>query len=281
MAGIILASSISGSLDAKNIVMDVITQALDIANLPVLGPTVPVDELTGTVVSQVPVTGNEDLSEWETAPIQTGVFAGVNFDLKKDRVKIAVSDEARMKSRKGDPLILQKSTAADEFARILDKKIVTALQTSPQTGAASAVWSTVTNNPLKDIATAVGALRPYTADYIIMPTAVWSAFAGNNYTAQFVQGNAVSDLGKALTRIPGLNLDVFVNDNVTAKSCIIGCKRTPSFVIGQGPIKVRQYDDPDGGEVIQIDNFRQVKDAILKNSSNLNRGAYALTSVIA
>ena len=178
MAGIILASSISGSLDAKNIVMEVLTQALDIANLPVLGPTVPVDELTGTIASMAPVTGNEDLSEWEVAPIQTGVFAGVNFDLKKDRVKIAVSDEARYKSRKGDPLILQKGTAADELARILDKKIVNALQTAPQTGAASAVWSTVTNNPLKDIATAVGALRPNTADYIIMPTAVWSAFAG-------------------------------------------------------------------------------------------------------
>ena len=37
MAGIILASSISGSLDAKNIVMEVLTQALDIAKALLLG----------------------------------------------------------------------------------------------------------------------------------------------------------------------------------------------------------------------------------------------------
>jgi hypothetical protein len=36
----------------------------------------------------------------------------VDFNLKKDRVKVAVSDEARYKSRAGDPLSRQEGCAS-------------------------------------------------------------------------------------------------------------------------------------------------------------------------
>jgi hypothetical protein len=285
MPGAITATQISGSLDAKNIVMGLLTHAQDLGGLQVLGQPAMVPELTGTIPVQGSPDADEDLGEYEEgtgAGASSGAFSYVSFDLKKDRVKMLVTDEAKFRSKLGDPLALQKNGAADTLVYKLEKKIINALQTSPQTSATGAIWSTVTNNPLVDLATAVAAIRPYKADFVIMTSAVWAKFCSNNYTAQFVQGNAVRDLGGAITKIPGLNLDVFVSDNaVTAKSCIVGARNAPAFVIGNGPVKVRQYDDPKGGEVYQIDVFRQVKAPILKNASNLNKAVYQLTGVIA
>lgn len=279
--GTILAPDISGSLDAKNIVMQVLTSAAEISNLNQICPTVSVPELTGTIPVQSIPTVSRDVPEWQTTDIDDGTFAGISFDLAKDRVVLAVSDEARYKSKAGDPLMLQKNAAALALAAGLDYKIVKALETSPQTSATTAIWSTVTNNPLRDLAVAAAAMNPYKADFVIMPPNVWAAFCGNNFTAQMMQGVPASERSKALTRIPGLELDVYVNSNVTAKSCIVGSSQAPPAVIGQGPVKVRQVDSISGGEMYQIDNYRQVKAPIVKNGSSLNLGAYVVTAVIA
>lgn len=280
MGGIITASSISGSLDAKNIAMGVLTKALDISNLVQIAQVVEVPELVATIPVMAPAAGNEDLGEWESTLVDTGDFTNVDFSLKKDRVKIGVSDESRYKSRAGDPLSLQEASAAARLAYLLDKKIVTALQVDPQTSATAAIWSTVTNNPLIDLATACANIGPYTADYCIMPRNVWAKFVGNNYTSQFIQGNP-EKLNGVLTTIPGLNLKVFVNDNVTAKSVIVGASGAPSVAVGNGPVKIRREDSMNGGEIYQMDVFRQAVAPILKNSSSKNMAAYQITGVIA
>lgn len=282
MAGVITATSISGSLDAKNIVMGVLKEAIELSNLAPLGTQVSVPELTGTIPLMNIPEGLEDLKEGETGEVNTGSFSYVSFDLKKDRVVLGVTDEARFKSKAGDPLALQKTAAADRLAYLLDKKIVAAMETSPQTGATAGAWSTVSNNPMVDLATAAAALRPYTADFVVMPSAVWAKFCGNNYTAQFVQGNAARDMKGVMTVIPGLELKVYINDLVTAKSILVGASKAPPFVFGQGPVKVRQYENEEAGmEMYQMDVWRQVKAPILKNGSNLNKAIRQVTAVIA
>ena len=280
MAGIIRASDISGSLDAKNLAMAVLTKALDISNLVQVATVVEVPELVATIPVMNPAAGNEDLEEWENTLVESGDFTNVDFSLKKDRVKIGVSDESRYKSRAGDPLSLQEASAAARLAYLLDKKIVNALETNPQTSATAAIWSTATNNPLIDLATACANIGPYTADYCIMPRNVWAKFVGNDYTSQFIQGNPEKMSG-VLAVIPGLNLKVFVNDNVTAKSVIVGASGAPSVAVGNGPVKIRREDSMNGGEIYQMDVFRQAVAPILKNSSNKNMAAYQVTGVIA
>jgi hypothetical protein len=279
-AGIINASSISGSLDAKNIAIGVLKKQIEVSNLVDLCQPVDVPELTATIPIQSIMEGAEDLGDWEWSKIEGSDFTNVDFDLKKDRIKIGVSDEAKYKSRAGDPLALQISAGAMRLANILDKKIVTAMQTSPQTAATSAIWSTVTNNPLRDLAKACAGIRPYKADFVIMPSAVWSAFVGNDYTSKFAEGNPDA-LSKATAIVPGLGLKVYINENVTAKSILVGCSGAPGCAVGNGPVEVRSFDSERGGRIYQMDVWRQAKAPILKNASNLNMGVYQVTAVIA
>lgn len=279
-AGIVTASGISGSLDAKNIVLGVLEKAIEISNLQEIAIGVDVPELTATIPIATYGSGKTGVGEWENTVVDGAAFANVDFSLDKDRIKIGRSDEAKYKSRAGDPLALQKAGSAMVLANMLDTRIVNALLTSPQTGATSAIWSTVTNNPMQDFAKAVAAIRPYKADYCIMPSAVWAKFVGNDYTGKYATGST-AEMGKAITTIPGLGLKVYINENVTAKACLVGCSGAPSVAVGNGPVVVREEDSMSGGVVYQVDVFRQAKAPILKTAGNLNMGAYLLTAVIA
>ncbi len=277
MGGITSATDISGSLDAKNIVLGVLEKQLAISDFVKLAVAVGVPELTATIPVQTVPDGDEDLKEWEGSVVAGSDFTHVDFDLKKDRVKIGKSDESGYKSRAGDPLALQKSSSASRLAYILDKKFVAAVQTSPQTGAVVAVWNT--GHPLADIGKAVATLKPFKADFVIMSANVWAIYAGNaDITGSGNQGPG--EKSGALTKVPGFNLDIYVSDLITAKTVIVGASGAPAVAYGYGPTKVRQQDVMDGGEIYQIDVFRQMKAPILKTSGSLNMAAYVLTGVI-
>ena len=107
----------------------------------------------------------------------------MDFNLKKNRVKVAVADEARYKSMAGDPLSRQEGGASDRLAQLLNKKIVKALNVTPQTRAV-ADWSGE-NNPLTDIGKAVAAIRPYKANGVVMGTVAFANYVGNASIANF------------------------------------------------------------------------------------------------
>lgn len=284
--GIIRAADISGSLDAKNIVMDVLKEAIELTDLAPICAKVSVPELTATVPIMTIEAGMEDLEEWEEREIEGSEFAHVDFDLKKDRIKIGRSDEANYKSKKGDPLTLQKSAGALRLAQILNKKIIAALNTTPQTDAGGD-WTGTSTNPLTDIGTAVAKIRPYKADFIIMSQDVWKAFIANSKVATYVQGNPTALKG-AMTRIPGYELDVYVSKEIDdlgsgadgTEAAFVGCSKAPAAVIGQGPVKVRTDDVLSGGVVYQIDVWRQVKSTLLTTSGSLNMACHKLTDLL-
>jgi hypothetical protein len=108
---------------------------------------------------------------------------------------------------------------------------------------------------------------------------VYGAYLGNDTIKTLATGNTPI-LEGALTRVPGLNLDIFVDDRLTAKSCIVGSSKFAA-ILGKGPVKVRTWDDGGmGATIYQMDVFRQVKAPIFKTSANLNMAAYQLTGVI-
>jgi len=276
MGGVTTATDISGSLDAKNIVLGVLTKQIEMSNLSQLCSQVQVPELTANIPIQTVPAGDVDLTEWETSNVNGADFSYVSFSLKKDRVKLGVSDEARYKSKAGDPLALQKQAAAQRLAYNLDSKVVTALQTTPQTGAVIGVWNS--GHPIADIGTAVAAMRPFKADFAIMTPAVWAIYCGN----ADITGSAMpapSDKENALARIPGFGIDVYVSSLLTAKTVIVGASQCPAACYGIGPVKVRQFDSENGGEIYQMDFWRQVVAPILKNPT-YNMGCYVLTGVI-
>ena len=280
MTGIISTDNISGSLDAKNIVLGVLTKALEATNLLPLCGTADVPELVATIPVMTVAGVAEDLGEFESKEVDGSEFTNVDFNLKKDRVYVAASDESRYKSKAGDPLALQKGSAGVRLANVLDKKIVKAFETSPQTSGTGGAWSTVTNNPLIDLATASVGVEPYTADFVVMPKAVYTAYLQNEFmetTAAYVPSEAKGTASK----VPGLELDIYVNDNVTAGSILVGASNGTPAVVGNGPVKMREWDDgPLGAELYQMDVFRQVVAPVLKTSGNLNMSIYQVTSVI-
>lgn len=281
MPGLITAASISGSLDAKNIVLGVLEQAQNYSNLSALFTHAQVPELTATIPISKPGTVQEDLEELEPGKIETGSFTSVDFNLKKDRILLARSDESLYKSKAGDPLEIQKRSAATQLAITLDKKITTALQVSPQTGAAAAVWSTAANSPLRDFATVVAALRPYKPDFCLMRSEVHAAYLATDAIAKIGTGNPAA-LAGCVGTIPGFDIPIFVDDNITAKSTVVGSAAGLGCVVGDGPVKVREWDDPEKGATLyQIDVFRQAKAPIFKNTSNLNTSVYQITGCIA
>jgi hypothetical protein len=280
MAGIITPSNIDGSLDAKNIAMRVLKGAIELSDLKAACMAVPVPELVATIpVYSVPA-GNEDLEPLEESDIEGSEFTNVDFSLKKDRVKVAVTDEARYKSRAGDPLSLQEGGASDRLAQLLNKKIVTAMNTTPQTSAGSD-WSG-SNNPIADIGTAVAAIRPYRPDTVIMGTVAFANYVGNSSIANFGTGN-IGQFANAVAVVPGYNLPIYVSsevdDNVADDATFVVASKAPGAVIGNGPVKVRRKDLMSGAEVYQIDVWREVVSNIHDTGSSTNKAVYKLTGL--
>jgi len=281
MAGLIGTSDISGSLDAKNIVSGVLTAALNLSNLLPLCTQVSVPELTATIPVMTAAAVDEDVEEFEISEIGGSAFTNVDFDLKKDRVFVASSDEATYKSKAGDPLTIQVNSAGVRLANILDKKIATAMQTSPQTSGTGGAWSTASNNPLIDLATGVVGVRPYKADFVVMPSAVYAKYLQNDFIETTATYNP-SEAKGSVAKVPGVELDIYINDDMTAKSILVGSSTGTPAAVGNGPVKVREWDEATlGARMYQMDVFRQAVAPVFTNSSSLNMSVYQVTSVIA
>lgn len=280
MPGMTIAANISGSLDAKNIVMGVLHKGIELSNLQsAIKTTIQVPKLDANIPIVNDGAVHEDVKELEETVIDGASFSNINFSLLKDRVELAVSDEARFRSNAGNPLDLQIQGAGASLANVLDKKIVAALETSPQTGATAGAWSTKTNSPLKDIGVAMAALKPYAADYMIVTPTVYGHYLSNDLVLNSGTGNPAAMTG-AMGKVPGANLDIFVSSHVTAATAIIGSSTGMSAVLGQGPVEVREWDNPNNGSKnYQIDVWRQVKAPIFTTAASLNQSCYVITGL--
>jgi hypothetical protein len=260
MPGLITTVDIDGTLDTKKMVMGVLQKGIEVSNLYTLATQVKVPDLTGDVIVSTGGSVTEDVDELEWTPIE---------------------DEATYKSNAGDPMTIQKTAAGASLAAVLDKKIVTALETDPQTVATAGAWSTASANPLADLSKAVTGILPYKADFVIMTPNVHTKYISNDFVKNAGQGNPVALKG-AINTVPGLGLDIFVNSNLTAKSCLVGSSTGICVALGNGPVKVRNWDDPGlGAKVYQMDVYRQAKAPIFLTSGSTNMSAYQVTAVIA
>ncbi len=281
MPGVTTATSINGVLDAnaKKILTNVLKESVEMSGVSQLLQRVPVPNLIGSIPVASAGSVDEDLDEFEHSDVNGGKFYNLEYNLKKDRVKLMSSDEAEIKSLKGSPLSIQISASAMQLSASLDKKSAEALDTAPQTVEATTLWDTATNNIYKEISRAKALMKPYKPDAIVMTQDVFDAYISNDTLLTLATGNpTVMQNSEGI--MPGTSLNIFVDDNITAKSAIL-CKSQVCGAIGQGPVKARQWDDGDSGaKVYQYDVFRQAKDCIFKNSSDKNMAAVQITGLI-
>lgn len=281
MPGVTTATSINGVLDAnaKKILTNVLKESVEMSGVSQLLQRVPVPNLVGSIPVASAGSVDEDLDEFEHSDVNGGKFYNLEYNLKKDRVKLMSSDEAEIKSLKGSPLSIQVSASAMQLSATLDKKSAEALDTAPQTVSAATLWDTPTNNIYKEISRAKALMKPYKPDAIIMTQDVYDAYISNDTLLTLATGNpTVMQNSEGI--MPGTSLNVFVDDNITAKSAIL-CKSQVCGAIGQGPVKARQWDDGDSGAMVyQYDVFRQAKDCIFKNTSDKNMAAVQITGLI-
>lgn len=277
--GMTTAGVISGYLDRADILRGVLTEGFALSNVVSLLDQVDVPNLDGSIPIYHPGGADEDLDELETSDINGGYFTNVVFNLKKDRVKLAASDEAKFRSRGGDPLQIQISGAGQDLADKLDKKTIAAFDTSPQTGSASAPWSTTTNSIYYDLTTAIQACKPYKANFVVMAEDTFSAYCQNETLLKLSYGTP-SVLAGAVGRVPGLGLDIFTDSRVTPGAAFVGASKYCA-ILGKGPAKIGTTDDRNAGAVIYVsDVWRQVKAPIYKNASGLNKALYKITGLV-
>lgn len=277
--GMTTAGVISGYLDRADILRGVLAEGFALSNVVSLLDQVDVPNLDGSIPIYHPGGADEDLDELETSDINGGYFTNVVFNLKKDRVKLAASDEAKFRSRGGDPLQIQISGAGQDLADKLDKKTIAAFDTNPQTGSASAPWSTTTNSIYYDLTTAIQACKPYKANFVVMAEDTFSAYCQNETLLKLSYGTP-SVLAGAVGRVPGLGLDIFTDSRVTPGAAFVGASKYCA-ILGKGPAKIGTTDDRNAGAVIYVsDVWRQVKAPIYTNESGLNKALYKITGLV-
>jgi len=279
MPGMITAGTISGSMGRADLLRGVLAAGIELSNIVSVLDQVDVPNLTGSVSIYKSGGVDEDLGELETSGIRGGSFTNIEFNLKKDRAKLAKTDEAGFRSRAGDPLGIQITAAGKDLADKLDKKTATALQTNPQTGAAAKKWSTTANNILHDLTTAVQACRPYKSDFVIMADDTFTAYCQNETLLKLSTGNPTV-LAGAMGRVPGLNLDIFTDTRITPGSAVVGASKYCG-VLGKGPAKLGTTDDREHGATLYYaDVWRQVKAPIYQKDDGTNNAVYQITALV-
>lgn len=277
--GMTTAGTISGYLDRADILKGILKAGFELSNVVSLIDQVEVPNLDGSIPIFHPGGADEDLGELETSGINGGYFTNVEFNLKKDRVRLAASDESKFRSRSGDPLQIQINSAGQTLADKLDKKTVTAFDVDPQTGSATCPWSTPTNSIYYDLTTAIQACKPYKANFIVMSDTAFAAYCQNETLLKLSYG-APSVLAGAIGRVPGLGLDIFTDSRVTPGAAFVGAAKYCA-ILGKGPARIRTEDSSDAGATMYTsDIWRQVKAPVYTNDSGKNKALYKLTGLV-
>jgi len=263
--GVLGGLHISGTLAQKRMILPVIMAALEETNLaaPAICPTLPYNKLKGTIpmLGNVPVASQ--LEEFESAQAGTGTPSSYDIELLKDRVVLAVSDEAKIESDVGDPMSLQQIQAAGALASNLNKLIAAQLNTTPQdynTDGDLGNWSSAKPTlALNKLAISMGIYKPTAYVMGTLAAAYYSDAVGDKAAVQ-----NIAEWRGAILRHPTQNVPIYASTDIDALDDTSGnrlifavCNRVPGVINVLGRVKSRQYDDPKiGAEVYQYDIWR-------------------------
>jgi len=203
------------------------------------------DSLTARVDIATALAGKEKVPPLVEAEIVAEAYTDVDFDLWKNVVHVAISDEARKKAAH-DILGLHVSDAARDLARMENKQIDEALD--GVTDVAGADWGTSTNNPYADIVGVMGTIEGagYPVDSIVAHPLVWGDFFGNPFVKGQLQGQVMP--GGRVFSVPGLpGMTGYSDFSCLNTIAFVLSRAAPALVLGEGPTEAARYRDEKAG----------------------------------
>ena len=245
-----------GSVEAATILDEVLGLARPRYKLRQVCRRVRMDSLTANVDIATVLLGQEKVPPMVEAEISAQAYTRISFDLWKNVVHVALSDEA-MKRAVHDILALHVNDAARDLARMENEQIAAELPSATDQAAGGA-WDAMTtppnsdNNPFDDLLTAFNTLEGngYPANWAAMSPPVWEAFITNSFIKDLVHAG-IASIGAAGGQftVPGWPaVKVLVDYAVTPNtSCYVLSSDAPALVLGEGPTEAARYRDEKAG----------------------------------
>ena len=228
---------------------------------PVCRP-IRMDSLTARIDVATALAGQEKVPALVEAEITAEAYTKVDFDLWKNVVHVALSDEARKKAAH-DILGLHVSDAARDLARMENKQIVEIAEacTEKVSGTAYSDWGAITSglsdtNPMLAIQASMQYIegKGYEPDFLALHPTLWGKFIQNTYVRDLVHAG-IASIGAAGGQfsLPGFpTVKVFVDYALTETPTaslgpLVGSTTAPALVLGQGPTEAARYRDEKAG----------------------------------
>ena len=203
------------------------------------------DSLTARVDIATKLAGQERVPPLVEAELSAQSYTTVEFDLWKNVVHIAVSDEARRKAAH-DILGLHASDAARDLARMENKQVAEELATA--TDVAGSDWGNAANNPYEDIVGAITTIEGggYPVDFVAADPLVWADFLSNPFVKGTMRG--VQYPAGRVFPVPGLPGVTGYSDGALPDTvAYVGSRAAPALVFGEGPTEAARYRDEKAG----------------------------------
>jgi len=200
--------------------------------------------LTANIDIATALAGQEKVPPLIEAEISAQAYSRVSFDLWKNVVHVAISDEA-IKKAAHDILGLHVSDAARDLARMENKQIDEVLDTA--TDIAGNDWGG-NNNPYDDIGAAMDVIEAagYKVDAIVAHPRVWLDFFGNNYVKGQLKGEVLPS-GNIFS-VPGLpGVKGYSDYQLVNTSAFVLSTTAPAIVLGNGPTEAARYRNEKAG----------------------------------
>jgi hypothetical protein len=243
-AQLVTPSDIS-DIEAVTILDEVLGLARPQYTLRGLCRVIRMDALTARIDVATKLAGREKVPPLVEAELSAQDYTPVEFELWKNVVHVALSDEA-MKKAAHDILGLHVSDASRDLSRMENKQISEELATATEDSGAD--WATTTNNPFDDIIPNITTIEGngYPVDWIAAPPLVWGDFFSNPFVKGSLQGVQLP-AGKTF-QVPGLPGVKGISDSqLTSTSAYIGSSQAPAIVLGEGPTEAARYRDEKAG----------------------------------
>lgn len=210
------------------------------------------DSLVGRVDIATKFTGQEKVEPLEEANLKKHAYSTVSYDLWKNVVHVAISDES-IKKAAHDILANHIFNASKEIARMENSQISTVLEAATNTSAGSD-WGTITdgrsaNDPYLDLQTAFDTIEGtngFPPTHMLAHPRVWNEFFGND----FVKGQlAGKELPNSKTfPVPGIQNFMGISDwGLTNTQCLVISATAPAVILGKGPTEMAEYRNEKAG----------------------------------
>jgi len=201
--------------------------------------------LTANIDVATALTGQEKVPPLVEAEISAEAYTRVSFDLWKNVVHVAISDEA-IKKAAHNILGLHVADAARDLARMENKQIDEVLDTA--TDVAGNDWGDTSVNPYDDIVGVMSTIEGngYEVDAIAAHPLVWGDFFGNPFVKGQLKGEVLPS-GRIFD-VPGLpGVRGYSDFQLLNTSAFVLSTSAPAVVLGDGPTEAARYRNEKAG----------------------------------